>query len=203
MTLNIISLSDLLKSDSTEEEITLLLSSFECKSLSHGASDVEEFLHSKAIVFERFDIARTYIVMSTYKKVPFIAGYFSISNKPLIISKRNFSTISGGMQKKLMGVGHKTDMQNYEIKSYLIGQLGKNYNSISKKAKAASGNDILGLAYEKIKEANAIVGGRIVYIECENNIKIIKFYEENGFRLLEDYESPNNLRIMVKKIEHL
>ncbi|EAD4769676.1 GNAT family N-acetyltransferase, partial [Listeria monocytogenes] len=31
----------------------------------------------------------------------------------------------------------------------------------------------------------------------------IKFYEENGFRLLEDYESPNNLRIMVKKIEHL
>ncbi|HFQ6412510.1 TPA: GNAT family acetyltransferase, partial [Listeria monocytogenes] len=109
----------------------------------------------------------------------------------------------GGMQKKLMGVGHKTDMQNYEIKSYLIGQLGKNYNSISKKAKAASGNDILGLAYEKIKEANAIVGGRIVYIECENNIKIIKFYEENGFRLLEDYESPNNLRIMVKKIEHL
>ncbi|CUL94845.1 GNAT family acetyltransferase [Listeria monocytogenes] len=203
MTLNIISLSDLLKSDSTEEEIKILLSSFECKSLSHGASDVEDFLHNKAIFFEQLDMARTYIVMSTYKKVHFVAGYFSISNKPLIISKRNFSNIPNSLQKKLMGVGHKTKMHNYEIKSYLIGQLGKNYNSVSKKANAATGNDILGLAYEKIKDVHAIVGGRIVYIECENNIKIIKFYEENGFRLLEDYESPNNLRIMVKKIEHL
>lgn len=86
--LTVISLNDLLKSDSTLEEINTLLFSFECKSLSHGASDVEEFLHTKAVNFEKMDMARTYLVLSEYKNKPYLAGYFAISPKPLVIPKR-------------------------------------------------------------------------------------------------------------------
>ncbi len=37
------------------------------------------------------------------------------------------------------------------------------------------------MAIDKVKEAQSIIGGRFVYLECEDNEKLIKFYEENGF----------------------
>lgn len=203
MALNVISLSDLIKSDSTEEEIESLLFSFECKSLSHGASDVEDFIHNKAIHFEKMDMSRTYLVLSSYKNIPYLAGYFSIANKSLIIPKKQFRKISNSFQKKLMGFGHKTDMQNYECRGYLLGQLGKNYNEIACKAKQISGNELLSLSYEKVKEAYATAGGRILHLECEDNEKIKNFYSSNGFRQLDDYVSSNNFCLFVKQISDL
>jgi len=201
--LTVISLNDLLKSDSTLEEINTLLFSFECKSLSHGASDVEEFLHTKAVNFEKMDMARTYLVLSEYKNKPYLAGYFAISPKPLVIPKRQFAKLSTSQKKKLMGFGHRTDMKNYECKGYLLGQLGKNYSEVAKKANQLSGRDLLTLAYGKIKEVYAIIGGRILYLECEDNEKIKNFYRDNGFRQLEDYISPNNFCLFVKQIKDL
>lgn len=203
MALKVISLLDLLNSDKTEEEIKCLLLSFECKSLSHGASDVEEFLHTKAINFERMDMARTYLVLADYKKIPYLAGYFAIANKPLVLPKRQFSRLSGTQKKKLMGFGHKTEMKNYECKGYLLGQLGKNYSSLAKRANQISGKDLLALAYEKIKGAHALVGGRILYLECEDNEKIKSFYQDNGFKQLDEYISPNNFCLFVKQIRDL
>lgn len=102
--LTVIPLLDLLNSGSELEEIKHLLFSFECKSLSHGASDVEDFIHTKAINFEKMDMARTYLVMSTYKSKPYLAGYFAIANKPLVIPKKQFSKLSVTQKKKTYGI---------------------------------------------------------------------------------------------------
>lgn len=206
MALDILSLDELLnRSSYGEEDIKKLLFSFETISGKNapGSEDVESFLHNKAIQYEKLDLSRTYLVMSTYKGKSFIAGYFSISPKPLVINKKNFSKLSNALQKRLMGIGHKTDQKTYEIKAYLLGQLGKNYNEVAKKAKSASGNDLLALAYRKIQEAHKLVGGRIVYLECEECEKIKEFYRYNGFRELEGFKSSNDLCLFVKKIEHL
>ncbi|WP_260507277.1 GNAT family acetyltransferase [Listeria booriae] len=198
--MNVISLADLLSS-SSEEEVTSLLSTFECGRLSAGANDVEFFLRNKAIQFEKIGMAKTYLVMSTYKKKHFIAGYFAIIIRPLVVPKRSFKLLSKNFQKRLMGFGHKTDVANYEMQGYLLGQLGKNYSEISRTANAASGSDLIGLAYSKVLEAKAIAGGRVLHLECEDNLKIISFYESCGFTVLEDYISVNKLRIMVKRLE--
>lgn len=203
MSLTVLPLLNILNSDTTEEELKTLLFSFECNSLSHGASDVEDFLHNKAINFERMDMSRTYLVLATYKNEPYLAGYFAIAPKPLVIPKKQFQGISMSLRRKLMGFGHKTDMKNYECKGYLLGQLGKNYSQIAKKANQVSGNDLLTLAYGKIKEAHSLVGGRVLHLECENHEKIKGFYQKNGFRQLEDYESPNNFCLFVKQISDL
>lgn len=202
MAFNIIALKDIISSDSTEDEVHKLLLSFSCSSLKNGASDVEDFLHSKAVQFEKLDISRTYLVMATHQKIPFIAGYFSISNKPLIISKKNYDKISTNFQKKLMGIGHKTEQANYECKGYLLGQLGKNYKEDYMK-KSITGGELLQLAYSKIKEAHNIVGGRILHLECEKHDKITNFYNSNGFRELVGYDSPNGLCMYVKLIKDL
>ncbi|RGW15228.1 GNAT family acetyltransferase [Enterococcus asini] len=200
MALNVISLSKLLASGQPEEDIERLLFSFESLSDNGAAEDIELFLHKKAIQFEKVDLARTYLVMSTFKDVPYLAGYFSIANKPLIIQKKVYSKLSTSLQKKLMGFGHKTDQRNYECKGYLIGQLGKNYSVQAQVARQLSGKDLLELAYRKILEAHEIVGGRIVHLECQDIPALKKFYEGNGFREIKDFESPNGMCIFVKNI---
>lgn len=60
-----------------------------------------------------------------------------------------------------------------------------------------SGNILLKLACDKVKEAQDILGGRFVFLECEDEPKLKEFYEENGFvcfakRRLERDEKKEN-----------
>lgn len=200
LSLNVISLTTLLEA-SPVEEVKDLLYTFDCGQLSSGANDVEDFIRNKSIEFEKVDIARTYLVLSTYQGKPFLAGYFAISNKPLVVPKKSFRKLSKSFQKKLMAFGHKTDMEYYKMQGYLLGQLGKNRSPISKVANAATGTDLLSLAYQKVLEAKALAGGKVLHLECEDNLKIITFYESCGFKILEDHISENKLRIMVKRLD--
>ena len=40
---------------------------------------------------------------------------------------------------------------------------------------------MLKLALDKVAEMQHIVGGKIVYLECEQKERLISFYERNGF----------------------
>lgn len=203
MTLNVISLSTLLKSDSTKEEIESLLFSFEKLNGTTGCIDIEYFIHKKAIEFEKMDLARTYLVLSMYKNRAYLAGYFAIAPKPLVIKKKVFRKLSGTQQKKLMGFGHKTDQSNYECKGYLIGQIGKNFSEEAVSANQLNGSELLQLAYSKIKEAHEIVGGRVVHLECQNIHKLKNFYEDQGFREIENRKTKDELCIFVKTIDKI
>jgi len=202
MSLKIIQLKDLIETR-TSEDLATLLHSFHALVVKNQSQvhDVETFLHKKAVEFEKLDLARTYLVLSTYKNKPFLAGYFSISNKPLTIPRKTFQRFSTSLKKRLMGVGHKTDQQSYEIRGYLLGQLGKNYNEETIQSEMISGADLLTLACEKIEEAQRLVGGRIIYIECDDHPKLIEFYQQHGFRLLEDHHTANQQVIMVRRFE--
>lgn len=61
----------------------------------------------------------------------------------------------------------------------LLGQIGKNYKN--KYNELITGDILLKLAIDKIKEAQYILGGRFIFLECEDKPKLREFYEENGF----------------------
>lgn len=61
----------------------------------------------------------------------------------------------------------------------MLGQIGKNFNNNYNKL--ISGDILLKLACNKIKEAQDILGGRFIFLECEDKDKLREFYEENGF----------------------
>lgn len=187
----------------SEGEVRQLLLSFcsrPCKD-PEVVHDVQDFLHNKSINFEQMDIARTYLVFSTYKSVPVLVGYYSLSNKPLVISKKNFSKFSQSLKRKLMGIGHKTESDNYEIKGYLLGQLGKNYSEEALATKALCGADLLKMSTDSMTVAYKATGGRIFYLECEDEPKLKKFYQEHGFREIEEYKSENDLCIFIRRID--
>lgn len=139
--------------------------------------DVEYFLKEKAIEFSKQDISRTYIVMSEYKGENVIVGYFAIASKATIIKK----IILSNTKKKtiLRYAKYDNESKGYSIALPLIGQLGKNYyNGYDK---LISGDILLKLACNKIKTIQNSIGGRYVFLECEDNEKLKEFYENNGF----------------------
>lgn len=150
-----------------------ILKDYECKL----NSDVEYFLKEKAIEFSKQDISRTFIVMSQYKGKDVIVGYFAIANKATTIKK---FILSNTKRKKIFKYAkYNSEIKGYNIALPLIGQLGKNYyNGYDK---LITGDILLKFACDKIKETQDILGGRYVFLECEDNEKIKEFYESNGF----------------------
>ena len=140
-------------------------------------NDVEYFLKEKAIEFSKQDISRTYIVMSQYRTKNVIVGYFAITNKVTNIKKVNLSETK---RKRLLKFAvYDQETKNYSISLPLIGQIGKNYNNGYNKL--ITGDILLKLACDKIKEVQELVGGRLVFLECEDKPKLKEFYENNGF----------------------
>ena len=87
--------------------------------------------------------------------------------------------------------------------SLLFGQLGKNYyNNYNN---YISGDILLRLACQQVKEVQKLIGGRFVFLECEDIPKLKAFYESNGFkcynkRKLEKYESENGINYLLQMI---
>ena len=78
-----------------------------------------------------------------------------------------------------------------------LGQIGKN----DENKENISGKEILKYACNFIKEASDIVAGRIILVELKNNQKLINFYTDNGFSLLDNNtKNEENLLQMIKII---
>lgn len=43
------------------------------------------------------------------------------------------------------------------------------------------GDELLQLALDKIKQIQKEMGGRFVYLECEDKEFLVEFYQQNGF----------------------
>lgn len=170
-----INLRDILSDDSLGENVAKnVLSSFSCPL----NPDVEYFLRHTAIEFSKQSISSTYLVMASYKDQYVLCGYFALANKVFCIEKDSLPNKNWKRRMAKFGQFDKT-VQRYTISAPLIGQLGKNYaNGYDK---LITGDELLKLALDKVKEMQYIVGGKIVYLECEQKEKLIDFYQSNGF----------------------
>lgn len=192
---NIISLHDLMKNFPEEKVNEILLDFKSVPSINNESNDVEHFLHNKSILFEKTGLSTTHLVFDnvSYK----LLGYFSLANKPLVMTKKNYNSLSNTKKKHLALKGRRDDDKDYIVSSYLIGQLGKNY----KYREELKGIDLLTMAYNHLLEAKRYVSARFVWLECENNEKLLNFYKDFGFEEIENFESENRLKVLIMKLE--
>lgn len=172
MAYNIINLAKVYKAIG-ENETKNKLKEFKC-SLN---KDVEYFIKEKAIEFSKQGIAETFLVTTSYRKQEVIVGYFSLTSKPTKVRKDAF----GEKMKKRFSrfAQYDTDKKYFLVSLPLIGQIGKNY--YNKYNELITGDDLLKMACDKIKIVQEIVGGRFVFLECEDKPRLKEFYEDNGF----------------------
>ena len=115
--------------------------------------------------------------MGSFKGNLVIVGYFSIATKTIEVKKNLFNTAT----RKRLSRFAVNDMSSsvFEIPLPLIGQIGKNFKNGYNKL--ITGDELLKLACKKVKEAQKIMGGRFVFLECEDKDNLKEFYESNGF----------------------
>lgn len=173
----IVNLKELLEQvgeDRTKE----ILSRFSCPM----NKDVENFIRGKAIEFSRQGIAQTQLVFASYKEETVLVGYFTLATKVLVIPKKNLKSSQWAKRVRRFstdGAASEEHDFNFVIPAPLIGQLGKNFTNDYNKL--ISGDELLKLATDKVRETQGIIGGKFVYLECEDKWQLTNFYEANGF----------------------
>jgi len=154
----------------TEDEIDFkeAIKCFECQD-----KDVEKFLKEKAFDFERRNKSRTYLLINPESEEIEILGYYTLTMKSL-----PFETgTSKSAIKKIDGF--RSDVSSTE--AVLIGQIGKDFKHKEK----ISGKSIIDHAIDDVYKVQKIIGGRVVFLECFDIEKIVKFYKENDFVFLQ------------------
>ena len=151
----VIPLGELLGEEYNQDKLNTSLKKFSCQ----RETDLENFLQEKAILYERTNFGKTYLIIDSStldNKVFTIAAYFTIAQKFIDIS-----SIPKKTRRKMLG----------ECDSYSTAQL--------------SGADILDECYNAISAAARIVGGKLIVLECREKM-YSNFYEKQGFVKLYD-----------------
>lgn len=209
MSLKILSLSEILTGNKEEikekeKQLQEFLNTFETISVTgnKAAQDVENFLKTKAINFDKQSLSRTHLVVSTFQGKPILVGYFTITNKPLLFTKKMLGKCSNSLRSRLNQKGERMrNSENLLIQGFLIAQIGKNYSEEALKTKAVTGKDLLTLAYEMIDEVQKISAGSYVWVEYEDVDRLRDFYKDFGFTEIKDHLSENGLRMAILKIK--
>lgn len=171
--INIFNLKDMID-ELGEQKVKAMLSEFSCP----VNKEVEHFLHHKSIEFAKQGLSQTHLVYMSYKSKLALVGYFTLANKTLIIFKSGVSTTLAKRISKFVKYDEKT--KSRLLPAILIAQFSKNYaNGMDK---LITGEELMKITIDKIFFVQNIIGGKVVYLECEDNEKLIEFYSKHGFR---------------------
>lgn len=172
-------MKDILDTGVDESSILRDFLKFECR----REPEIERFLREKAIPFERAHKSRTYLIANSGGGDEAIAimAYVSVALSNMKIK----ADVSKSMRKRMNGI-----FQNDEVPCYLIGQLGKN----DRYSNEVEGRELVNSAMNILRIGHRVAGGRFVRVDCKRNDNLIKFYEENGFKVVQIDEKSGLLQ---------
>ena len=155
-----------------DEFVSSLISGFTCSK----NVDVENFLRNEAAVSAQMGSSITHLVFD--QSDASCVGYFTLTHKPIMIPS---AVLTSTLQKKMKRFADQDEeSKTFLVSAFLIAQLAKN-DSVDG-GKRITGENLLDLIYQQLKEVRSRIGGRVVFIECEQGVpKLTAFYGRNGF----------------------
>lgn len=142
--------------------------------------DVECFLREKAYEFSVQGLASTHLVYASYKEEYVLVGYFTLAQKHFHVNLKGNRGLNSKLRHRLSRFAeYDSELKKSIVAAPLIGQLGKNYaNGYNE---LITGAELLEIACETVAEAQRLLGGKIVYLECEDVPALRNFYNRAGF----------------------
>jgi len=183
-TFSLFQLYEVLETHSSATKVKKLLKTFKCSK----NIDLQDFLHNKALTFEKNLRARTYIYIDNDTKE--VVAYFTIA-----ISTLHTESISSETIKLLDG--YQNDVKT--IPCFLIGQLGKSDKFQKKKI----GEYILEDSVDIIDESHRSLGARFILLDAINNDKLISFYQKNLFFPIENSMTNESIKMIKPYFESI
>ncbi|MEG0693342.1 MAG: hypothetical protein RR444_09720 [Oscillospiraceae bacterium] len=166
----------------SKEDIKKILADFSCPL----NDDVEDFMRNKAYDFDRTGISRTYLIYAIVNKVPHLCGIYSLTPGVIELDER----LSKNERKKILGTTYPIGKK---VKTYLIGQLSKNYKDNNNRF--ITGEILLELAFDRIRKNNKTLPSTVVHIDCKDIDYLNHFYERFGFEYF--HTNSSGLRVYL------
>lgn len=169
-----------------EDGLRVALSGFSCPK----NPEIEEFMKKNAIEFAKRKMSITYLLIDMEGRV---LGIFALTHKALQVMGKE---LSGTIKNKLQRYA-QIDEESGEmtLSAFLIGQFGKNYQY--SEALPISGLQLMDAAFDILEHVQREIGGGVVYLECEEKVKLLEFYqsEKNKFRIFgERYSEKDGVK---------
>lgn len=152
-----------------EDEVNVILSDFSCPK----NDEIENFVKKNAVDFAKRKMSVTHLVLDDNGA---LMAIFTLTHKVLELGDED---LSAATRKKIMRYAHLNQTTNsYTVSAFLIAQFGKNYTN--SKNVQVDGNSLMEGTMTVLKAVQREVGGGIVYLECEDNPKVLSFYQNNN-----------------------
>ena len=182
-------ISELLSMENGEQYFYSIAESFKSPN-----KDVETFLKTKAVQATKLNTATTYLVYKEISPIEIdLVGYFSLAMKMLTLKK---SSLSSSKEKVISRFGYyDEDSDSYKVPAILVAQFGRNFDDESA---SIFGNDLMTITLNQVKTALSYLSGKTVFLECEKEQKLIDFYKNQGFILLDNEVTSKNSKELLQ-----
>lgn len=167
-----------------EDSVKILLSEFSCDK----NKEIEDFVRNKALDFSKRKITITHLLLDEESN---LVAIYALTHKAITI---NGNLLNESVLKKLRKYAlPEPNTNNFLVSAFLIAQFGK--NSSNKNCKQRIGNEIMQSVFEFIKKVQNQIGGRIIYLECEDKKELLDFYtnEQNRFSIFGERFSEDGI----------
>lgn len=140
--------------------------------------NIEHFVRHNALSFSKQGLSITYLATrgSSVGESPLV-GFFTLTYKILRLSGGSLSRTSERRIAKFAEYDQATN--TYTLPAPLIAQFGK--NDLAEGAEPFTGAELMALAEDTLAGIMHGIGGRAFYLECEDEPKLMEFYEGLGF----------------------
>jgi hypothetical protein len=150
-------------------------------------SDIESFIHTKAIDYERAGLGRTYLYLEGSAEKTKLAAYITIA-----ITSVDYTAVSRSRRKKVLHSKPGRDSQN-NFPGLLIAQLARDD---SFDGSVIDGAEMIADAESLIEIGRQTLGGMLIYVDCKEHM--VKFYQHHGYELISKDEPVHGLYKMFK-----
>ena len=164
------------------------------KAFKSPNKDVESFLKTKAVQATKLNTATTYLVYVERSAIEIdLVGYFSLAMKMLTLKK---SSLSKSSVRIISRFGYyDDDSGSYKVPAILIAQFGRNF---SEESLSIPGTDLMAITLHQVQTILALLSGKTVFLESEKKQKLINFYIENGFTVLDNDVLSKNKKELIQ-----
>ncbi len=157
-----------------EDAARAVLSAFICGK----NKEVESFVRYQAIDFAKRKISMTYLIFDEEGN---LLAIFILTHKAIDISGDTLSNTARKRLKRFSTIDESTN--SYTTSAFLIAQLGKNYaNGLDQRIR---GDEIMDCVFTILEEVQSMIGGGIVYLECEDKPQLLSFYRNGKYRFFD------------------
>ena len=155
-----------------EDKVLDYLHTFSCP----PNSEVEKFLHDKALTSAKLSTSQTYLVVDEITNQ--LLGYYTLVLKSFSVKG---TQLSSNNRRLISRFAEEDSDGNFHAAVFLIAQIGKNF--AIQESKRISGSELIGKALDEFRMIKSRVGGKLVMVEREaDRPKLLVFYQGNGFK---------------------